>query len=79
MVSLYDYRWFIGGGGHFLQLHGQVKVAVSQFSPLEMVAMGYFCVHFATTDKLDIATSMRHLATKCDPKAPRKLPRFLIG
>ena len=58
MVSLYDHRWFIGGGGRFLRLHGRVKVAVSQFSPLEMVAMEYFWVHFAT-DKLDIATSMR--------------------
>ena len=51
MVSLYDHRWFIGGGGRFLRFDGWVKVAVGEFSPLEMVAMEYFWVHFAT-DKL---------------------------
>ena len=29
MVSLYDHRWFIGGGGRLLQLHGRIKVAAS--------------------------------------------------
>ena len=48
------YRWRL----FFLRLHGRVKVAVSQFFPLEMVAMQYFWVNFAT-DKLDTATSMR--------------------
>ena len=48
MVSLYDHRWFIGGGGRTLRLHDRVKSAVSQFSLLEMVAMEYFSVHFAT-------------------------------
>ena len=44
--------------GSFLRLHCRVKVAVHKLFPLEMVAMEYFRVHFAT-DKLDIATSMR--------------------
>ena len=73
MESLYDHRWFIGGSGRFLRLHGRVKVAVSQFSPLEMVAMEYFWVHFAT-DKLEIAPSMRPrcdlCATLCEEMRP---------
>ena len=73
MVSLYDYRWFIGGSGRFLRLHGRVKIAVSQFSLLEMVAMEYFWVQF-TIDRLDIATSMRPRcnlgATLCDQVRP---------
>ena len=34
----YDHRWFIGGVGIFLRLHGPTKVEVGKFSSLEMVA-----------------------------------------
>ena len=68
IVSLYDHRWFIGGGDRFLRLHGRVKVAVGHFSPLEMVVMEYFWAHFAT-DKLDIATSMRPWRDTLRPSA----------
>ena len=64
---VYRWRW------SFLRFHGRVKVAISQFSPLDMVAMEYFWVHFAT-DKLDIATSMRPRydlsATPCNQVRP---------
>ena len=58
MVSLYGQWSFIGGLCRFLQLHCRAKVTVGKKCPLEMVAMEYLRVHFAT-DKLDIAASMR--------------------
>ena len=77
MGSLYDHRWFIGGGGRFLRLNGRVKVAVSQFSPLEKVAMEYFWIHFVT-DKLDIATSMRPWRDILRPSATlRRLENYI--
>ena len=57
MVSWNDNGWFIGGFSRFLRLHGWFKVAFNKYYQLEMVAMEYFWVHFAT-DKLDIAISM---------------------
>ena len=48
----YRWRW------SFFMTSGQAKVTVGKFSPLEMIVMEYFCVHFAT-DKLDIATLMQ--------------------
>ena len=39
MVSLYDYRQFIGGVGRLLRLHCRTKVTVGKFPPLEMAAM----------------------------------------
>ena len=62
MESLYGQRSFICGVSRFLLLQCRAMVAVGKFSQLDMVAMEYFRVHFAT-DKSVIATLMR---LRCD-------------